>query len=242
MGVFVLASTASYGLPAYEGIQRGSPFYTLLFLLLGCVSFVLHCEETGVCTTLAPDVHARLSSASEALSLFLLGVVLRVVFEVRGEVLGRAVAAAWALVAWVQFSGAARGVNAAVAGALAVGVLLFDIARYKRKFTAAYFKRLGLIALMAAAGAGLFSLMSAWLWHGVWHVYASAATFLLLLAQRHKRILASRPRDGAASGHSSRGAAGLPPPLTRRGAPGGGGGGATASVDGGGASTDHVPV
>lgn len=32
---FVLLSTASYGLPTYEGIQRGSPFYTLLFMTMG---------------------------------------------------------------------------------------------------------------------------------------------------------------------------------------------------------------
>ena len=244
-GLFILGSTASYGLPAWEGIERGSPFYTLLFLVLGCLSFVLHCDETGVCTPLAPDVHARIAGASTALSLFLLGVVLLVVFEVRGELLGRLVSAAWALVAWVQFSTAAPSTNAAVMFALSFGVLLFDIARFKRKFTGAYFKRLGLIALMAACGAGLFSLMSAWLWHGVWHLYAAGSTYLLLLAQRHKRILAARPRaDGSASsGNASGMGGGLTTPMKRRGGGSATVSGATAAqTDGGASSTSAIPV
>lgn len=198
--IFVLLSTASYAVPAAEGVARGSPFYTLLFLCMGCLTFALHCDETGVCAPMKADVHARTAEVADATALFLFGAVLLVVLEVRGEVLGRCVAGAWALIAWLQYPGLAL-FNAGVAAALMLGVLVFDVWRYRRRFTRAYYQRLALVLAMAGAGAALFKALHAvWLWHGVWHVYVALATYLLLFAQRHKRNLAEGERAKGGGG------------------------------------------
>jgi hypothetical protein len=226
---FVLLSTASYALPAWEGITRGSPFYTLLFLTQTALTFVLHCEETGLCMPLKHAVYARLQGVSEAFSVFLVGVMMLVVLEVRGEFLGRCVAGAWAILAWSSAYSASLTFNCTIAAALSCGVLLFDIISYKRKFTATYFKRLGAIAGMGALGWGLFVLLHAmWLWHGVWHVYAAGSTYLLLLAQRQKRLLATKTKEGGGGSHrgATAGSANLMTPVKRRG----GGAGATATT------------
>lgn len=218
--LFVLLSTASYALPAFEGISRGSPFYTLLFLTLGCLSFVLHCEETGICSPLKSPVHARLAEVSEMSSIFLLGVMLLVVFEVRScELLGRVVAGAWAVMSWFQYPGLVL-FNAGVSSALALGVLAFDVWRAKRRFTQTDLRRLALLFVMGLLGAGLFKLLHAlWLWHGVWHIYIAGSTYLLLLAQRRKSELARQraPRAGAASSSHSAALAGHTTPLRRKG-------------------------
>lgn len=197
-GLFVLAGVSSYALPAYEGIARGSPFYTLLFLTLGCLSFVLHCEDTGVCAPLKASVAQRLSEISAACSIFVFGVMALVVFEVRGEFAGRLVIGAWALACWLQLPGAPASLTLGVALALAVGVLVADHFRFKRgRFTDMYYKRLAVIAGMAGLGAALFAgLRQLWLWDGLWHAYTAVATYLVLLAQRVKKQQATGRSSG----------------------------------------------
>lgn len=252
--LFVLLSTASYAIPAVEGYARGSPFYTLLFLTMGCLSFALHCEETGVCSPMKAAVQARTAEVTDAMAQFLYGVMLLVVFEVRGEVLGRCVACAWAVTAWLQYPGLTL-FNAGVGTALMLGVNVYDVWRYKRKLMGrAYFARLGVILAMAAAGAALFKgLHALWLWHGVWHAYIAFATYLLLFAQRHKRNLAESVRSkeaGAGAHRGADGSGGLVTPAKRRAGKGAdGGAGATAANiaeeetrAGGKASVGGVPV
>jgi hypothetical protein len=213
--VFVLAGTSTFALPAWEGITRGSPFYTLLFLTLGCLSFVLHCEDTGVCAPLKPAVQERLQDVSNACTVFVFGVMTSVVFEVRGEALARGVAGAWALVSWVQFPGAPPKALA-ISFALSVCVLLLDLYRFKHRFTSKYYMRMATIAAIAAGGALLFMGVSKlWLWDGLWHVYTAVATYLLLMAQRLKRQQAATSKARGSGGGGSGG--------------GGGGGGGSAS-------------
>lgn len=218
--LFVLLTTFSYALPTYEGIQRRSPFYVLLFMTLGVLSFVLHCEETGLCRPLESVAHAWLQGASNTLSYFLLTVMLSVVFEVRNDTLTRFAGGLWAL--FVFFTDPSAMVrNTAITFILSVVVLIMDIVVYKRKFTATYFRRLGLIFGIALVGMGLFKLLNRmWLWHGIWHLYFVSATYLLLLAQRTKRMLANKggARDGGASGRSSQYDSNLTTPVKRRGA------------------------
>jgi hypothetical protein len=240
--LFVLLTTASYLLPLYEAASRRSAFYGALFSAVFAASFTLHCEETGLCSPLAPATHAALKPVSDALSYFLLSVMLLVVLEIRNERLGRGVGGAWAVLVWATDPGATAR-NTGVTLLLALAVLILDVAAHKRKFTPAYWRRLGLIAAMAAVGAALFRLLRVlWVWHGVWHLYAAAATWLLLLAQRHKqRMLASKGAGGGSGGsgsgagrggHSSGVGASLTTPLKRAGRGGGGGGvdGAAAGV------------
>jgi hypothetical protein len=206
---FVLAGTSTFALPAWEGITRGSPFYTLLFLTLGCLSFVLHCEDTGVCAPLKPAVQERLQDVSNACTVFVFGVMTSVVFEVRGEALARGVAGAWALVSWVQLPGAPPKALA-ISFALSVCVLLLDLYRFKHRFTSKYYMRMATIAAIAAGGALLFMGVSKlWLWDGLWHVYTAVATYLLLMAQRLKRQQAATSKArGSGSGAGGSGAGG----------------------------------
>ena len=232
--LFVLVSTASYALPAYEGISRGSPFYTLFFLTLGCLSFVLHCEETGICSPLKVSVHTRLAEVSEMSSIFLLGVMLLVVFEVRNsELLGRCVAATWAFMSWIQYPGQ-MWFNAGVSAVLTLGVLAFDVWSAKRRFTPTDLRRLALLFVMALMGAGLFKLLHAlWLWHGVWHIYTAGATYLLLLAQRRKSelLVKQRTRTGASATATATTLNGHTTPMRRKGgAAAAAAGGATAAI------------
>ena len=56
---------------------------------------------------------------------------------------------------------------------LSLGTVIFviDAAYHRRRFTAAYWRRLGLIGALAGAGAGLFSLLKLLSFtHGVWHL------------------------------------------------------------------------
>ena len=206
---FVLAGTSTFALPAWEGITRGSPFYTLLFLTLGCLSFVLHCEDTGVCAPLKPAVQERLQDVSNACTVFVFGVMTSVVFEVRGEALARGVAGAWALVSWVQLPGAPPKALA-ISFALSVCVLLLDLYRFKHRFTSKYYMRMATIAAIAAGGALLFMGVSKlWLWDGLWHVYTAVATYLLLMAQRLKRQQAATSKArGSGSGSGAGGGGG----------------------------------
>ena len=209
-GLFVLAGVSSYALPAYEGIARGSPFYTLLFLTLGCLSFVLHCEDTGICAPLRASVAQRLAEISAACSIFVFGVMALVVFEVRGEFAGRLVIGAWALACWLLLPGAPAPLTLGVALALAVGVLVADHFRFKRgRFTDMYYKRLAVIACMAGLGAALFAgLRQLWLWDGLWHAYTAVATYLVLLAQRVKRQQATGRSSGGFASAKRRGGSG----------------------------------
>ena len=233
-GIFVLAGVSSYALPAYEGIARGSPFYTLLFLTLGCLSFVLHCEDSGICAPLKPSVAQRLAEISSACSIFVFGVMALVVFEVRGEFAGRLVVGAWALVCWLQLPGAPPPLTLGVALALAAGVLVADHFRFKRgRFTDMYYKRLAVIACMAGLGAALFAgLRQLWLWDGLWHAYTAVATYLVLLAQRVKKQQAGRSRDGGAQGGHGGGGGYAASAAKRRGGSGGALAGAAAGGSG----------
>ena len=221
-GAFVLLGTCTFALPAWEGITRGSPFYTLLFLTLGCLSFVLHCEDTGICAALKPSVQEHLLAVSNACTVFVFGVMTSVVFEVRGETLARSVAGVWALVSWVQFPGAPPKALA-VSFALSVCVLLLDLYRFKHRFTSKYYMRMATIAAIAAGGALLFMGVSRlWLWDGLWHVYTAVATYLLLMAQRLKRQQAAsgKARGSSSSSGSSTPSAGGPGAASRAATPG----------------------
>jgi hypothetical protein len=235
---FVLAGTSTFALPAWEGITRGSPFYTLLFLTLGCLSFVLHCEDTGVCAPLKPAVQERLLDVSNACTVFVFGVMTSVVFEVRGEALARGVAGAWALVSWVQLPGAPPKALA-ISFALSVCVLLLDLYRFKHRFTSKYYMRMATIAAIAAGGALLFMGVSKlWLWDGLWHVYTAVATYLLLMAQRLKRQQAASSKARGSGGGGGGGGSGTGAAATSRAATPAkrrqGSSGAAAAVDGSG--------
>lgn len=208
--LFVLVAVGSYALPLYEALQRRSTFYTAVFGAVLLLSASLHCEEAGVCAPFAPSTHARLSTLSGGMSLYLGCLMLLVVLEIRGEVLGRAVMAVWAVAATLR-DAHDNPTNAAVATALGVAVLAFDTLTWRRKFTGAWWKRLGLIAVMAALGGGLFKLVHAtglYEWHGIWHLYLSGAVYLLLLAQRTKRQLAAAASRGVGAGVGGVGAKG----------------------------------
>lgn len=99
--LFVLLTTLSYLLPAYEGFQRKSLFYTLLFLVLVCLSFLLHGEDLSLWAPLEPKLDARVHNISDSLAYFLLSCMLLVVFEIRNERLGRVVAGAWTILVWL---------------------------------------------------------------------------------------------------------------------------------------------
>jgi hypothetical protein len=234
-GVFVVVASASYLLPLHEGaVARRSTFYSALFATLLLLSVLLHVDDAGIAEPLPQAAHDALQNVSMALSYFLFNVMLLVALEVRGERLGRSVAAAGAVVAYATNPSAVSR-NVALGVVLAVITLVLDVAIYKRRFTAAYWRRLGLIAAMAAVGAGLFAgLRMLWLWHGIWHAYTATATWLLLLAQRHKHRLASgRAADGGGIGgglSSSSSSSSLP------GGGGGGGGGGGRGTMGGAAS------
>jgi hypothetical protein len=238
-GLFVLLTTCSYLLPAWEGVQRKSAFYTALFALLLLVSFVLHIDETGLSPEpLSPLAHERLHDVSLSLSYFLATVLLLVVLELRAEseVLGRIVAGVWAAVVWATGPGAlARNVGATVA--IGVVVLLVDVAVHKRRFAPSYWRRLGLIAAMGGVGGLLFRLLRVlWVWHGLWHLYLAVATYLLLLAQRRKsELVAARGGGGRGSAASGGGGGGWGSGGLLGSAPGGGGGsrGHSSTVDGG---------
>ena len=223
--IFVLAGTATFALPAWEGVTRGSPFYTLLFLTLGCLSFVIHCEDTGICAPLKPAIQQRLEEVSSACQVFVFGVMMSVVMEVRAEGVARVVAGVWALVSWLQQSPASTPFYPLlVSFALCLCVLLLDIYRFKHRFNTKYYMRMGTIAGMAALGALLFTGVSKlWLWDGLWHVYTAVTTYLLLLAQRVKQqqALLAKARGGegwGAAGPVSR----HPPPAVTTQCDGGG--------------------
>lgn len=220
--LFVLLTTFSYALPMWEGIQRRSVHHTLLFASQGVLSFVLHCQETGLCAPLKAKVHASLTSLSATLVYYLLFIMLGVVFEIRSETLLR-------LVGLVTSAGmyaldpSATSRNVAAVACLCLLVLVADVAMSPRQFTEKYWKRLVVIAGMAGLGLLLLRLLSVlWVWHGVWHVYFIGATYLLLLAQRVKKTQqAKRPNGGAAGGRgsasSSGTAQGSSTPVKRRG-------------------------
>jgi hypothetical protein len=234
-GLFVLLATASYLLPAYEGMQRRSVFYASLFGTLFVLSLIVHAEETGLAPPLSELAAARMHSLSTSLSYFLLNVMALVAFEIKNESLGRSVAGVWAFVV-LMTDPFALSRNLAGSAIVAVGTLAMDITQHNRRFTPAYWKRLGLIAVMALVGAGLFRLLKVlWVWHGIWHLYSSLATWLLLLAQRHKQRLlaASRGKDGGSQsrGHSSNVDAGLTTPVKRGARVGGGAGGSAVKTD-----------
>lgn len=126
---------------------------------------------------------------------------------------------------------------------LGVFVLIVDVATYKRRFTPAYWRRLGLITLMAVVGAVIFRLLKVlWVWHGIWHLYMASTCYLLLLAQRTKQRLSGKAsRDVAALGTSSN-IAGLTTPIKRRAGGGGGAaveGAAAVAIDANGIAAAH---
>lgn len=217
--LFVLGTTMSYALPAVEGVQRRSAFYVVLFLSLMSLSLILHCEQTGLCTRLPAQTDATLGNLFHSLSYFLLAHFVGIVVELKSFTACNIAAALFAAVLFATGSSGATVRNVLIATIIGAVALLLDIAQHRRRFTPAYWWRLGLIALLALLGAGLFAAVNAaWAWHGLWHIYIGAATYLLLLAQRHKRMLASRVahRDGGGLGHSS-GLASLTTPMKRRG-------------------------
>jgi hypothetical protein len=97
-----------------------------------------------------------------------------------------------------------------IPASIALGVILLavDAFSYSRRFTPAYWRRLALIATLAAAGAGLFSLLKLLSFsHGIWHLYLATGAYLLLLAQRQKRALAAARVASRGSTGSSGGSA-----------------------------------
>lgn len=244
-GLFVLLTVGTYALPIYEGVKRRSLFWTVLFSVLGVLSFAMHCEETGICSDLPPIWHRRLQVADLGLSWFLLNCMTQVVLELRNETAGRVTAGALAaLVVLRDVFDIRRNLLATV---LVSGVLMaVDIVQHRRKFSAAWWRRLALIGGMAAIGALLFrALKYLWAWHGIFHVYYVVTCYLLLLAQRHKRSLAAVNRaaraggaaaaaggssssSGVASGHAD--GLGFSTPLKRAHGDGSGAVGATAGA------------
>jgi len=224
-GLFVLLTVGTYALPIYEGVKRRSAFWTVLFAVLGVLSFAMHCEETGICSDLPPIWHRRLQVVDLGLSWFLLNCMTQVVLELRNETAGRVTAGA--LAALVVLRDVFDMKRNLLATAIVSGVLMaVDVVQHRRKFSAAWWRRLALIGGMAAIGALLFrALKYLWAWHGIYHVYYVVSCYLLLLAQRHKRSLAAvnkAARAGGASGAGSSGVAsghaeglGLSAPLKR---------------------------
>lgn len=247
--LFVLITTVAYALPMWEGIQRRSLHHTVLFASQGVLSFVLHCEETGLCAPLKARVHAGLTQLSSSLVYYLLFIMLGVVFEIQSETLLRLVGAVSCLI-YYYMDPMATGRNVMATFAISAVVLLADVARKPRSFNEKYWKRLTVIAGMALLGVILLRVLNLlWVWHGIWHVYFIGATYLLLVAQRVKRQQ-SRARQGA-TGASAPGGAGSTTsmhgtPLKRRGgqpAVGRGGEGAAAIAldgDGGGHGSESA--
>ena len=230
----VLGTSAAYALPLYEAIQRRSSFYTLTFAVILTLSFALHCEESGLCAPFETPFHDRLAVISQGMSYFLFGLMTLVAFEIRNDLVARAVVAMFA----IGITGRdVYDLNFNIGGMLALGILLavVDSALFSRQFTAAYWRRLGVIVAMALGGALIFRAVHSFWWHGVWHVYFAGSIHLLLLAQRTKRMLA---RGGGHASHGARGAnvgyssnvadSGLTTPLKRKGTVVGGGGAVAA--------------
>jgi hypothetical protein len=219
--LFVLLTTLSFLLPLWEAFLRKSAFWVILFAALLVSSFTVHCEETGVCSPYPASTHARLLSFFSTLNLFMLNSMLLVVLEVKGELRSRVVVGIWALLAALR-DPSDIVFNIPTSVALGVVLLAIDSWAYARRFTPAYWRRLALIASLAAVGAGLFSLLKLLSFsHGIWHLYLATGAYLLLLAQRHKRALAaarSASRHGGnsgGSGHSSSAQHGRGTPLKR---------------------------
>ena len=221
--LLVLLSCAAYSLPLYEAVQRRSAFWTAVFSLTITFSFALHCEESGLCRAYEQVFHERLRLLSQGMSLYLLGLMVLVAFEIRNEFVARAIMAVWATTATLRD---ASNLLLNIGGTLALGIALLgaDALLFRRTFSLAWWRRLGLIAAMAVGGAAIFRLVHSFWWHGVWHVYLAGCVHLLLLAQRTKRMLAAggRGKSGARlSGAPSAGvSSGVAPdphtPLKRR--------------------------
>ena len=231
--LFVLGAVGSYLLPLFEALQRRSTFYTVVFSSVFLLSASLHCEETGICAPFDPKTHERLSMLSGGMSLYLGALMLLVALEIRNEWLGRSLMLLWALFATMRDAHDLK-VNGVVTLILGVIIFIGDMAMFRRKLTPAWWRRLALIAAMAALGAALFKLVhsAVYYWHGIWHVYLAGSIYLLLLAQRTKRMLAAKAggKRGSAGGTglSSGMVAPLTTPTKRRG--GGGVPGASVSV------------
>jgi len=76
---------------------------------------------------------------------------------------------------------------------VALALLAADTWVNARRFKPAWWRRLALIAGMAAVGALFFRLLKLlWAWHGLWHIYHVGACYLLLVAQRTKQAAAAR--------------------------------------------------
>lgn len=201
--LFVLIGSGSYLLPLWEGVQRKSIFYTTLFSLLLLFSVVLHCEETGLTEPLNENLHTRLKSISQALTYYLFNVMILVVLEIRSEIFGRSVVAFWSVIVYFFPLTTSFSYTVIITFILSIIILIIDVAMHSRKFTTAYWRRLGLIAIMAIIGAGLFRILHIlWVWHGIGHIYASIATYLLLLAQRTKQKLSSGKPHGSVGSNS----------------------------------------
>ena len=191
--IFVLIGSGSYLLPLWEGVQRKSIFYTSLFSLLLILSIILHCEETGLTEPLNENLHNRLKGISQGLTYYLFNVMVLVVLEIRSEIFGRTIVGFWAIIHYFfPLFKNTLSYTIVITIILSIIILIIDVAMHSRKFTTAYWRRLGLIAIMAIIGAGLFRILHLlWVWHGIGHFYASIATYLLLLAQRTKQKMSS---------------------------------------------------
>ena len=211
---FVLAAVGSYGLPLYEAIQRRSKFYITVFSIILGLSATMHCHETGVCSNLSQSMQDRLSTLSGGMSLYLGALMLLIVFEIRNEMLARVIMAIWAGAATFRDPHDLK-VNLPITLVLGIIILVADVTMFRRRFTSAWWRRLGLISLMALFGAGLFRMVHSAVnyWHGIWHIYIATTVYLLMLAQRTKRMLAAKQagkRVPGGTGHSS----GMNQPLT----------------------------
>jgi hypothetical protein len=187
--VAVLGTCSAYLLPLYEALQRRSAFYVAVFATTVTLSFALHCEESGLCRPFAPPLHEKLRAVSQGASVFLAGLMALIVFEIRNEWAGRALMALWAVGA-VARDADDTPFNLGGVGALAAVLLLVDALLFRRQFNAAWWKRLALISAGLLLGAALFRLVHGVWWHGVWHAYVGLSIYLLMLAQRTKRMLA----------------------------------------------------
>jgi Protein of unknown function (DUF3522) len=197
--LFIILTTCSYWIPIIEALQRNSTFYTSLFTSLFTVSFLLHLDEAGLYSGIKEDTHERLQLLSLGLSYYLFNVMSLVVLEVRNEFYSRIVMGAFVIFITLRDI---TDMKFNVVGSLAITFCLFflDIIMYSRKFSAAYWRRLLLIIFMILIGIGLFKLINKlWIWHGIWHGYMSLTTYLLLLAQRHKRMLAMKAAKAKAA-------------------------------------------
>ena len=192
--LWVLATTASFSILIMEGMARRSPFYVALFVVLGCIGWGLHCEETGICSPLSTSMHARLQVADLGLSYFLLGVMILVVLEIRMEVTGRLAVAALAIAVTARDAFDLK-FNVAACLLLCGLLLAIDARVHARRFPPAFWRRFALIAAMAAGGALLFKLVKTlWAAHGLWHLYYVSSCYLLLLAERTKKNVMARQR------------------------------------------------